>query len=302
MTEVKNLFIILITFSLLSSLNAQGLTKKDKIKLTREKVLIKKMKIKSKTLMVYVGGKSFKNLGKSCLYDTNGNKAEDYYSTFDGKTYKVNYSYDLNDRLAERKTSVIDGPVTNLVKYEYDSNDNLIREVWTNSKDTSKLITVYEYDSLNKLIRKINFGRLSIEQKYEYDELENLVNTIENNSFEPVHNYRRILKYDDRNRVIESRNLNSDGTSASVFSYKYDENENILEEHIDWVDMDYPDKKHSYEYDDKNNLIKLIFFEGEEQDSKQIFNYDSNGLLIEKLNFDGKNSLASKFKYLYEYY
>jgi hypothetical protein len=302
---LRTLLILIIVVLNLQVVFSQQRFKKEKLLFDFKKELIRSLKIKSKSLYVYnyinneLIKHNKKNLAESCLYDTNGNKSEDYYSSFDGKTYKVNYFYNENGLLTQAVQSVLGGSPMNITVYFYDNNNNLIKESKASNLDTFD-ITIYEYNENNFLIRKISHGEHVITYQYEYDNLGNLVNTIEDNWFEKTHNYSRALIYNNDSMITECKNY-SDMILQSTFSYKYDNRNNLIEENIHWEDM-HKDRKSVYGYNENGNVTSYVNYEGIEKIFNSRFIYDSNGLLIEKINLDTNDKVSSIYKYVYEYY
>ncbi|MEO8513046.1 MAG: hypothetical protein ABI543_05780 [Ignavibacteria bacterium] len=284
---------------------SQGRFKKEKLLFEVKKELIKSLKIRSKSAYVYVRINNkliepkSKNYAESCLFDSNGNKSEDYYSFFDGKTYKMNYFYNKNGSLSQVVRSILNGKEVDVTNYYYDDNNNLIKESASSGDKMFKNITTYEYDVNNILIKKISHGDHEIIYQYEYDSFGNLINTIENNWFEKTHNYSSKLTYNADSMVTECRNF-SDGILQSTFTYKYINKINIIEQNIHWEEM-HKDQKSIYKYDEKGNVITSKSYEGDSMIFNSRFKYDLNGLLIEKINLDSNDNEASIYKYIYEY-
>jgi YD repeat-containing protein len=273
-----------------------------------EKYLIKKFEIKSRSMYVdlyrndsLIYSSKEKSIWDSCLYDTNGNRTEDYYGGFDGKIYKNVYNYDKFGRKIKAETRNFRGDtITASRTYEYDDTC-LVSEIRNGPNNTNISVTRYFYNKKHQLISKIDSGQYEIKYTYEYDEWGNLVMTAEENPLEPVHRNKRDIKYDDAGRIMTVTNYGSEGTVNMVEHNKYDDRGNVIEKLNTWPGRSL-NQRLLYSYDSLNRVTKFLEYEN----GKEMFNtsyvYNESGLLTEKRNYDPYGKLGSVYRYVYEYY
>jgi hypothetical protein len=273
-----------------------------------EKYLIKKFRIKSRSMYVdmysddsLIYSSKEKNFWESCLYDTNGNRTEDYYGGFDGKIYKNVYNYDKFGRKIKAELKPFRGD-TIAASSDYEYNDTcLVSETRKGKNDVIISVTRYFYNKKHLLISKTDSGKYEIKYSYEYDEWGNLVLTTEKNPTEPVHRNKRDIKYDDAGRIMTVTKYDSEGTVDMIENKKYDYRGNVIEKLNTWPGRSL-NQRLLYSYDSLNRVTKFLEYEN----GKEMFNtsyvYNESGLLIEKRNYDPYGKLGSVYRYVYEYY
>lgn len=231
------------------------------------------------------------------VFDKNGNNVkttlhakDKVYSYFfkDVETHESTmideYQYNNFNKVIERR--VIDKSNT-LWKYTYDAQQNLIiEEYWTNENLNSKKIFVY--DESNNEIEMTEYnkeGDLKNKTIYEYSKIEDvtLKNAVEYDASGKV-NYQWIRRYDvagneiqsyyrggnlnsmtektynNRNELIEERDLYSSNEPIWVKKIDYDEHGNLIREtKVDYSSQNENyEKTYKYEFDKEKNWIKKV--------------------------------------------
>ena len=274
-----------------------------------EKALAKKLKIKSKSMYVdlysndtlYYSSNE-RDLNESCLFDSIGNRIEDYYMSFQGGFYKLNYFYDALGRKVKVETKYYKGDSLSCIDvFEYNECGDLIYEIRKGAWGSIRYVIKYLYNDKHQLIKKINYEKSTIEDEYIYDEHDNLIETIEHSS-DGTHHYKHLITYDDTGRIIEAVNLNSDGTVSRVDNFKYNYNGMVIENKSSWKDVKLDDRITFYDYDSLSRIIKFVEIEGKQEIFYTKYFFNESGLLIEKRHLSKDNTIASIYRYVYEYY
>lgn len=301
-----------------------------------EKALVKKLKIKSKSMYydLYGDNNNFivfhhPDIDGYSVFDTAGNKTEDYSPDFNGPYRKNNYYYDTKGNCIQtiRKTMYGD-TIIYTREYEFDSLNNLICERFIKPNDTSNYKTTYEYNEQNKLAVRTAYGSSIYKQVYEYDILGNLINTTDDNVYTRPYNFIKKYKYDFAGRIIESDYITIGGKEWSVKSNRYDEQGRLLQSDLtnydgrfetsDTYEYDKNGRKtketnvrkydrtekrsYIYSYFDDGKLGQLIKYESDEMLSCMDFDYYENGLIKSNYDYDKNNKLHMVHGYVYEYY
>lgn len=134
----------------------------------------------------------------------------------------------------------------------------------------------YEANLVDKKIIKLKRDKHVLNRKYRYD------------------TYK---KYDTRKKLIQTHKYHITGELYLSTNFLFNEKQNNTEEIIE-----YPDghkSKKTYEYNDKNYLIKKIIH-GKSYLIVDTYKYDKNGNLITIYNTDENNSNKGKETYKYD--
>lgn len=200
--------------------------------------------------------------------------------TEDDNKHRTYYGYDG----ADREILVID-PVGNVQEKEYDANDNLVlvrsRELYTD--DITKPCEIFaernSYDALDRIIKNTN--NVGNARETIYDNLGNIVRKIdaEGNVIK--------FKYDALLRKIKTEKiLTEDGTGATpldpsqgsngkqTIKYEYNDNNNLLKIIDDNGNIT------TFAYDALNRIEKETYADGTEV----VIMYDKNDNIIQKLD------------------
>ena len=149
----------------------------------------------------------------------------------------------------------------------------------TNNGNNKKIVHIYEEISYNSdnVIQSRNV--------YTNDENGNLVNKIVYNEDGSIRD-EYIYKYEN-NLLIKTLYYDEIDQGPTYFTYEYDQNGNIIYEITNNTSDNTRKKLHKYVYNDKNQLVKEIYFESgidDETDPDNISNiceytYDENAVL-----------------------
>jgi len=157
--------------------------------------------------------------------------------------------------------------------------------VWNSQMDTSRFCT-NKYDSLNNLIEQSEFL---------------IFNDKKNVS-------RRLFEYDIDNNLVKSTGLelSKDKTGKEKWTVKHSANiiYNELNQRIEYNSFGLSNSKYTYEYDDKNRIIKGVHYnENGEMDYEVLYNYEGNKIITKQershKTLNGNNALSS-IKYTFE--
>ena len=182
---------------------------------------------------------------------------------------------------------------TGLTETLYDANGNMIVSTSNNDKDKVR----YEYDANNQLIKMIYPGNIVV--SYTYDENGNIKTVTDKDGLKTTYTYddndnevirttgliETIKRYDAENRLIRIKNAHRmTGELIDEYSYRYDQNSNIIEEI----------KREPYKK--KTDIFDLDSIEENDQTirvTKQTFTYDAENKLIDaKVERLGKKDLS----------
>lgn len=191
----------------------------------------------------------------------------------------------------------------NQVEYNTYTSDGTLSNTWTN-----------KYDEEGRLIESNSFGDFNLKQTFKYDEKGNLIESSDgyfykyNEKGNMIEEYydgffqrKRTFIYDEKGRKIE---MNSKDGLFSKMTYKYDKQENLIEE--SWYEMDGSlSEKRTYKYDEKRNITEMIIYipDGNlyiERLSSYTYEYDDKGNWIKKIAFINgtpANLLIREYKY-----
>ncbi|THF72581.1 RHS repeat-associated core domain-containing protein, partial [Cohnella fermenti] len=174
-------------------------------------------------------------------YDPNGNRA----SMID-ESGNTEYVYDKKDRLTR---IVKDG--TDQIVYTYDAVGNV--ETVT---DKTGFVTRYTYDKASRMETVLAAGKMTT---YSYDKNGN------RESIRYEGGVKETYAYDRTNRLLKLRNINSEGTLLSEYSYTYDGAGRQTSKTDSYG-------KTSYSYDNAGRIQKV-----EAPGKTTVYTYDNNG-------------------------
>ena len=176
-----------------------------------------------------------------------------------------------------------------------------MREYIKNCETGEKeLLFLYKYNIKGDIIEKqMTYDYSKIIEKYEYDEKGKKISGIwQGIGLEAgcgIFQY----KYDNNNNLIEETKLDSLGKIKYKKTFKYDVKNNKIQD-ITFNEDGEENYKNIYSYDENNNLIEQIYYTTGEALCIIKFKYNSNGKLIEQIYHDAKNyriNCISNYKY-----
>ena len=240
------------------------------------------------------------NLQEQILRDEQGNLCRSSYGYA-----RVLFQYDESGNLTEtayfdeENLPVISSDGYASYKSEYDAYGNCIRNSYYNTDGSLiKLPDGYaleemEYDEYGNVIKYTYYDENGnpVQHKNLYHQLvktyDSRGNCIQEEGY-TADTYRMIqYTYDKNNLLIEQKYLNEDGSPAmdeeGVFAYRsqYDEQGRIIAMQMTDVfgrpveASGYTGLK--YQYDENNNLVHAVYYDGEEIQSQEIYSYDEKG-------------------------
>lgn len=237
-------------------------------------------------------------LVESLLYDEKGNLTEHLFYTsrgaidrkyvyeYDGKGNIIkNEAYDVFGDLRNRQFSeydefgnIVEAKVFNIklndynkVEFIYDKDGNLLEKTTYDPDDTVIEKTVNEYDSSGVLLHTIRYGKGERVQEKDYFQYDSLGNKIK-------------------------MTMDIPGTLPKFYTYKYDENNNMIEERsVHYI------KRYAFDKDN-NVLMEEVYDKDEYLQTRFQYFYDERGLLKEKIRYDGMGKPAIYIRYQYEFY
>ena len=193
------------------------------------------------------------------------------------------------------------------VRYEYDENNRLIKMKYPNN-----IIVTYEYDDNGNI--KIVTDKDGLKTYYTYDNNDNEV-------LKTTGNIETNKRYDADNRLIRIKNEHKyTGELIDEYSYRYDSNNNIIEEikrepyrkKINLLDMEEVEEsdhtirvtKQTFTYDDENKLtdarVERLGMKGlsEPNVTTYHYEYDQNGnRTIVEIKDDGLTLESTVYEY-----
>ncbi|WAC03061.1 hypothetical protein N7U66_05380 [Lacinutrix neustonica] len=205
------------------------------------------------------------------FYNKNGKHIKDLRFNEKGE---IRYSYTIEHNskgLMEKQTGYKFGEISTILTYKYDENGNRT-DNFQHKRD----------------------GTLLIHQKRTYNK-KNL-NTELHNKRKNSEDYFRSSKYyyNKDGKYSKIKSFNPNGKLIRLSEYEYDKKGNKSKVYN--IKNGNKDLTVSYEYDDKNNLIKRLFIKS----NKHIeYKYDNENNLIEEKTFE-KNILTKKVRFSYK--
>jgi hypothetical protein len=245
-----------------------------------EKELIKSQKIKSRTEWGYNykfgSAEDQKKLIRRVFFDKDGNEIEtEIFDTLGVVFNRVVNKYNIDDylierqfyrmeRMAARVTNIYDenglhvesgyyeydGKVNHTAKIKYDDNGNIKEIIYLLPNNDLDLKFMYRYDSLGRKIESVEYsadGNATFKRKYKYNSANKLT---EQTCFE--RNGERIEKiinkYNATGKKIRTSWINDEDIRTVYTVYKYDNKNNLLES-ISYNGMDEPEYLIRYVYE-----------------------------------------------------
>lgn len=190
---------------------------------------------------------------QNITYDNNTRKIRE--ERFTGIEYDIiKYSYNDNDKLSEIVRSDIYGNVKHKRVFNYSGNICNV-DIYSDDKNISgKLVNLY--DKNGNIIESIEYNKKGkVKEKYVFIFEDNRV--MEKIKYVADNfNYKETYEYDANNNLIKITKEQPKGKSIVNNIYKYDKQQNLIEEQ--WYDNN-PDEysKKTYFYNSKNILEKV---------------------------------------------
>ncbi len=168
------------------------------------------------------------------IYDDYGNVVQ----ILDWNGNKTNLDYDWFINLIESTS-----PEWVVNQFEYDKNNNLLSEKII-GEDWEKLLSENEYDLLDNPVKTITYQNVNKANASEikYDWNENITKIIYPNGLIQEFEYNQ---FDNITKITETGDSNQ-----RVVEFKYDKNQNLIKEVVDWV-------KTEYDYDGFDRLVSI---------------------------------------------
>ena len=221
-------------------------------------------------------------------YDKKGNEIlQSYYHPATGKVKEsFVYEYDSNNRKTQ-EIYVLDGrTLGGKTIYSYDKQGRKERTVVYNEKEEAKDRKIFEYDSIGNLIAEKNqnfSGVVFKEIRYKYDERNNLIEKRNIKTFWKKDNdpYFEIYSYNESNLLISKAHYNDKDSLTWKYTAKYDAKKRLIEEETKdgkWKVTSYA----TYTYNKKGQLSSSYNFDIPKKvpPMRIVYKYDKNGLNI----------------------
>lgn len=247
-------------------------------------------------------------------YDNTGNLTKEFIQGIDTtrKDYKYyffnfSYIYDKDGKLTDKLDSTWQETIHKIVYYDDLSSITKV-EAYLGKNKLFKEIN-YEYDDLVRLIEsnEVNYNMsCKVNIKYAYDSYNGLAKVIEKNYCkDPEGRAKESLftyKYDKNNNIVEKYS-NVPGIGLKTETFKYDTKGHV-------TDGYYSNSKEEYTefintYDAKFNKIKVDknVVIGEKINKYTVnLKYDNFGNFLEEQTVDASGSVVSARKLIYEFY
>ena len=269
-----------------------------------------------------------KQLVKESWFYKNGNLVYQYKYVYDKKDRLISeleYSDYDSDRIGIKKYGYkYDGKIatiletnighdyhySNMKRFQYDNKDRMIRtDVLYGEGEMSS--TIIEYDSINNIRRTYTYsedqwvksgdrshtlknypkGMIYLKKVESLDHELKVVKSVEYSERDYNNQVKKIdsslYSYQNGNLIKIEKSYGRLGTNLNTF--KYDSKNRLIEEIRTYSDRENPILKTQYKYDEYDQVIKLIYYEGEFGDSKPLsveidfeLQYDDRGNWIEQ--------------------
>lgn len=187
---------------------------------------------------------------------------------------------------------------SNSFSYKFDENGTKTEEQYYDSigmlKDKSEYIYSNEGKKTGKKIKDLDNNLLSFYQ-YEYDELDRIVKiNITDYVGNEKYKYYSTTKYDESGNEILSITFTPEGQKVQSAEYKFENNKKI--KLILYDNMDSPYAICEYKYNDKDDVIKEIYYTGNNllfEEYSMEYTYDTQNNWIKKVYFLDKIHMNS---------
>ncbi len=237
-------------------------------------------------------------------YDIKGNKIEASYSgEFHGSEEIVYYGFDDKNRKNRQNSVTNKTTIEYRDKYRYDENGRVIehqRSCLGYSREDESF-KYYADGTIKEKSYYLYFKKdLTIKAVHKYNTLEQ---EIERNIYTPSGELLKTIssQYDSQNNIIEIRSYDFQSKFVEVFShtYKYDENNNILEHNYFEEDGNLYEKE-IYTYQDTFLIETQEFNFGNLSPGSTTTKYDLKGNIIESIVIDINENIVKRSEYKYD--
>ncbi len=215
------------------------------------------------------------------------------------------YKFDINGNIIEEAQRDLPSGGSDHSKrvYKYDHNGNKIEDIYYNRNGnlSSKVISKYDNNGYEiEAARYSSSGQLEWKLIYQYD---NKGNKILQKSFKnDTLMDKWTFTYNKKGNLIESKRYNDEITINGIYSYKYDDRENLIEE--SWR-SGYDGEviyKYTFEYDKKNLNTELRSYDKKDNIIyTHNYTYDEQGNLIHTHIYNNETYQNSEKHYQYTY-
>ncbi len=215
--------------------------------------------------------------------DDKNNIVEERCSGFEAEGYSVNWmkknTFNELNKLIQSKYFIED-VISTINQFKYDINGNLISNYTTFPKDiASEEVTLYKYDENKNILEKID--KTSVKKKY------------------IPHFMKYIYKYDSRQNKIYESEVNEKGEVGISRKFKYDNNDNIVEEQYSYRNSKPFITKYFY---NDNKLVKEKRYDSERGlEWYVLYVYDNTGNWIKRTTFETNGNVSINERII-EYY
>ena len=180
---------------------------------------------------------------------------------------------------------------------DYDENGNIILEVRFNPDEELEDKYIYKYDKKNQLIEDIHYltyKDIAEHKTYDMDEKGKIIKVYKhyNDGSKDTIEYR----YNEKDLLIEQVTIDSYDEIEAKNIYEY-ENENLILEEV--YEYDELISKQSFSYDEKGNIIEENKWTEDDGNLRRVNEYNDNNELIKVLFYNRKEKLAAKTEYSY---
>jgi len=221
--------------------------------------------------------------------------------TTDGITWRDEYEYDDHGDLRKGKHYKYEGDIFSIAEieeYEYDDMGRVVKyrsgkaqeeNGDVNWEDQYKAV----YDgkgNIKKEYYKYNGYSLRIVHEYDTHAIRRKIKSYEKYKDDKKEYLSACEKYDDQGNLIRSEKFHSNGTSQSLWEYKYNDLGNMTFQSFD----DESVRVNEYEYDDQGNEIRYTHYNYDgTPESKTENEYDDHGNKTRTVEYDENETVTS---------
>jgi len=234
----------------------------------------------------------------------------------DNKTFENGFvrhviKYDSTGNIFEEIINNPDGSISTRIFQKYDENGNILEStMYIYSPPNAKyrsieeiFISQYKYDEKENLAEEINYkssiSNSNLLNKVNY--LYNVNNKVVETAISKqggIKYLREKYMYDSSNNNIEKLEFNPDSTIEYKYIYKFDSNDEVIEEIKYYSGTGPLNSKTTYKYDEDGNKIEEIRYKVDATIDVRITSlYDGNGNKIEEILYDKNNIPTVKTSY-----
>lgn len=181
---------------------------------------------------------------------------------------------------------------------ECDKDGNILKEIYYVDENIESSYNEYTYNAKGNVLTEKSYtgGEMYMSRTYEYDSYGDLVKETEirpSLGKESITDYKYLYDGDCK---VKSIVYDSNGEIGNFIHYKYDENKRLIRE-MHYNGTDTLVYEWEYDYDDRGNVITMIYIEGGSSYEVSL-SYDSNNNLIEKKQTEfGEITNWEQYKY-----